>query len=123
MAPDETVTRFIERVNSGDLDGAMELCADDIEYHNVPMDALHGREAAREFLAPIVGEGTQVHWVVHRQVAGGDLVMNERTDGFTLGSNRVELPVAGVFVVRDGAIALWRDYFDMRTFETQAAGG
>jgi limonene-1,2-epoxide hydrolase len=36
---------------------------------------------------------------------------------------RVELPVAGLFRVRDGAITLWRDYFDMRTFETQMAGG
>ena len=34
----------------------------------------------------------------------------------------VELPVAGLFVVRDGRIALWRDYFDMTTFSKALAG-
>ena len=28
---------------------------------------------------------------------------------------RIELPVMGVFEVRDGRIAVWRDYFDLAT--------
>ncbi len=123
MTPDETVTEFIRRITSHDLDGALGLCADDLEYDNVPMETLHGKDAARQFLAPLVGDEVGVDWVVHQQVAAGDLVMNERTDGFQFGGMRVELPVAGLFRVRDGAITLWRDYFDMRTFETQMAGG
>lgn len=123
MTADETVTEFIRRVNAHDLDGALLLCADDLEYDNVPMETLHGKEAARAFLAPLVGGGVGVDWVVHQQVAAGELVMNERTDGFRFGDIRVELPVAGLFRVRDGLITLWRDYFDMRTFETQMAGG
>ncbi len=123
MTADETVTEFIRRINAHDLDGAMALCAADLEYDNVPMETIHGKEAARGFLAPLVGEGVGVDWVVHEQVAAGDLVMNERTDGFRFGEVRVELPVAGMFRVRDGVITLWRDYFDMRTFETQMAAG
>ncbi|HEX5365383.1 MAG TPA: limonene-1,2-epoxide hydrolase family protein [Acidimicrobiales bacterium] len=123
MTAGETVTEFIRRINAGDLEGALALCAEDIEYDNVPMDAVHGRDAAREFLAPMVGDGAGADWVVHQQVAEGDVVMNERTDGFRFGDTRVELPVAGLFRVRDGLITLWRDYFDMRTFETQMAGG
>ena len=41
--------------------------------------------------------------------------MNERLDRFRTGDTWVELPVAGVFVVRHGKIALWRDYFDRDT--------
>ncbi|MET0473326.1 MAG: limonene-1,2-epoxide hydrolase family protein, partial [Mycobacterium sp.] len=32
------------------------------------------------------------------------------TDG-----RRIDLPVMGVFEVRDGRIAAWRDYFDLAT--------
>ena len=47
-------------------------------------------------------------------MADGDLVFNERTDVMRLkNGNRVELPVVGVFEIRDGRIAAWRDYFDM----------
>ena len=123
MNADETVTEFIRRVNAHDLEGALSLCADGLEYDNVPMETLHGKDAARSFLAPLVGGGAAVDWVVHQQVASDDLVMNERTDGSRFGEVRIELPVAGLFRVRDGVISLWRDYFDMRTFETQMSGG
>ena len=33
----------------------------------------------------------------------------------------IALPVAGVFELRDGKIAAWRDYFDLQTFMTQSA--
>jgi len=47
--------------------------------------------------------------------APGDVVLNERSDRFRSGDRWFELPVAGVFVVRDGRIQLWRDYFDRDT--------
>jgi limonene-1,2-epoxide hydrolase len=50
---------------------------------------------------------------VHRQVANGTTVLNERTDRFGKGGTWVSVAVAGVFEVRDGRITLWRDYFDM----------
>ncbi len=123
MTPAETVDEFIRRITSDDLEGALDLCSDDLEYDNVPMPTLHGTEAARGFLAGMVGEGVRTAWTVHRQVATEDTVFNERTDEFWFGDTHVALPVAGVFVVRDGRIALWRDYFDLRTFEQQMAGG
>jgi limonene-1,2-epoxide hydrolase len=33
----------------------------------------------------------------------------------------MDLPVAGLFIVNDGVITLWRDYFDLATFQTQLA--
>jgi limonene-1,2-epoxide hydrolase len=123
MTPAETVDEFIRRITSDDLEGALELCADDIEYDNVPMPTLHGKDAAREFLSQMTGEGVRIAWTVHRQATDGDVVLNERTDEFWFGEVHIALPVAGVFEVHDGRITLWRDYFDLRTFETQMAGG
>ncbi len=122
MTAEATVAQFIDRITGGDLEGALALCTDDLEYDNVPMPTLHGVEAARGFLAGMLGEGVRTSWTVHRQVAAEDTVLNERTDEFWFGDTHVALPVAGVFVLRDGKIALWRDYFDLRTFEQQMAG-
>jgi limonene-1,2-epoxide hydrolase len=126
MPPAETpaaiVDEFIRRITGGDLDGALDLCAEDIEYDNVPMPTCHGKEEARAFLGQMAGEGIRIEWTVHRQVADGPVVLNERTDEFWFGDLHIVLPVAGIFEVHDGLIRLWRDYFDLRTFEQQMAG-
>lgn len=122
MTAEEIVTEFIRRITGGDLDGALALCTDDLEYDNVPMPTLHGLDAARSFLEPMLAAG-RTAWTVHRQVAAGDTVLNERTDEFWFGDVHIALPVAGVFEVRDEKIRLWRDYFDLRDFEQQMSGG
>ena len=38
------------------------------------------------------------------------------------GERWLELPVAGIFELRDGLIARWRDYFDLETIMKQMAG-
>lgn len=113
MTPDETVTEFIRRMERKDVAGAFELCADDLVYENVPMEPIYeSKQAAMEFLDGFVGSTDEVAWPVHRQAATGDVVMNERTDRFRFGETWVEVRVVGVWEVRDGAIVLWRDYFD-----------
>jgi limonene-1,2-epoxide hydrolase len=64
----------------------------------------------------------RVEWTVHHQAAQGDVVMNERTDTFTLADGReLAIPVAGLFVLRDGRVRLWRDYFDLGSYRAQLA--
>jgi limonene-1,2-epoxide hydrolase len=43
-------------------------------------------------------------------------VFTERLDRMTFAGKDVELPVAGVFELRDGKITAWRDYFDQKMF-------
>lgn len=117
------VTTFIDRLCARDLDGALALVTDDVEYDNVPMRKVYGPAGIRETLEPFLGGCTAVDWVTHHQAATGDVVMNERTDRFEMGGRWVELDVAGLFVVRDGKIALWRDYFDLGAFQKALAGG
>lgn len=122
MTPEETVDAFIARVVAKDLDGACELVSADVEYDNVPMGKNHGPDGIKAFLAPMVEGLDDVEFVVHRQTATGGLVMNERTDRFNLGGTWIDLPVAGVFEVGDdGLITLWRDYFDLQTFNDALA--
>jgi limonene-1,2-epoxide hydrolase len=83
-------------------------------YHNIPMDPVQGREAIKEFIAGFTAAFDGIDFQVHRQLSGGNLVMNERTDVMRRkGGGEIPLPVTGVFEVVDGKIAAWRDYFDM----------
>ena len=52
--------------------------------------------------------------------ANGDVVLNERVDRFDMGGTEVSVQVMGVFEIRDGKIARWRDYFDMASFQKQS---
>jgi limonene-1,2-epoxide hydrolase len=119
-SPEATVDEFIRRVVALDLDGACELVSDDLEYDNVPVGKNHGPDGLKTFLGMMVSGFAEVQFVIHRQVAAGSTVMNERTDRFRLGEQWIDLPVAGVFEVNgEGKISLWRDYFDMATFTNE----
>jgi limonene-1,2-epoxide hydrolase len=114
--PEAVVTEFCQLWSKPDIDEIVGWFTDDAVYHNIPMPPAAGREDIREFIAGFLAAADGIDFIVHRQVALGDLVMNERTDVMRLKNGReVALPVMGAFEVRDGRIAAWRDYFDMAT--------
>ena len=76
------VSRMIGHINSKDIDGALALMAADVEWDNVPSSKRHGHDEIRRGLAPFLERFSAVDWVVHHQVAQGDVVMNERLDRF-----------------------------------------
>jgi limonene-1,2-epoxide hydrolase len=115
----EIVSQFIHALERKEIDTALALAADDIEYHNIPMDKVNGVGAVREFLEGFLAGSEGLEWVIHHQLADGDLVMNERTDKFKMNGRWLELPVVGVFELKDGKIASWRDYFDLQMFMSQ----
>ena len=123
--PAALVTNFITAIERGDLAHAITLLSDDCEYDNVPMGKVFGAVAVNDTLAPFLARYDRVEWVVHHQVSSGNLdhgvVMNERADRFRTGETWIEMPVAGLFLVRHGKIALWRDYFDRDTLLRQLA--
>ncbi|MCV7103740.1 SgcJ/EcaC family oxidoreductase [Mycobacterium palustre] len=111
---DELVTEFCRRWAAPDPDELAGYFTEDAVYHNIPMDPVQGRDAIREFIAGFVAAFDGIDFNVHRQVGDGRVVMNERTDVMRRkGGGEIPLPVMGVFEVRDGKIAAWRDYFDM----------
>ena len=96
MTPDEVVTALVRACEARDLDAVTALLTDDVEYDNVPVGKVFGPEGVRKVLAGGVTQAaSEVEWVVHRQVAAGDTVMNERTDRFLVGGRWIEIPIAG----------------------------
>lgn len=113
---DAVVTEFCKLWSAPDPGQIADWFTEDAVYHNIPMPPAEGREAIREFIAGFTGAVDGIDFQVHRQLANGDVVMNERTDVMRFKSGgELPLPVMGVFEVRDGKIAVWRDYFDMAT--------
>jgi limonene-1,2-epoxide hydrolase len=96
--------------------------ADDVVYHNIPMDPAVGIEAAIAFIDAFFAmcDGMDIE-TVHLAVRG-DVVLTERIDTFRLGEIVAPLPVMGTFEVRDGKISAWRDYFDMGQITTMLSG-
>jgi limonene-1,2-epoxide hydrolase len=123
--PTDVVDHFIAAIEQHDLEHALNHLTDDCEYDNVPMGKVTGRDAVRATLGPFMGGFEEIVWDVLHQVSSGNLdqgvVMNERLDRFRKGDRWLELPVAGLFVVRHGQISLWRDYFDRDSLLQQLA--
>jgi len=113
VTPSAVVDAFIAAIERLDLEGAIELLDPEVDYDNVPLRSVHGHEGVRATLGPFLGGCTATEWRVLHQAVSGDVVMNERVDRFRMAHGWVELRVAGLFVLRDGKITLWRDYFDM----------
>ena len=114
--PDALVTQFCEAWPRMDPDELAAYFTDDGVYHNIPMEAAVGRAAVHELLKGMGAMISAIRFEVHRQVANGPIVMNERTDHITMGDRVVALPVVGVFEIEGGRIRAWRDYFDMGQF-------
>jgi limonene-1,2-epoxide hydrolase len=121
MTPLETVRAFMTAAANRDYDTALGLLADDVEYQNMPLPPVRGAAGVKDTLEMLLASAQSSEWVVHREVASDNLVMNERTDRFLVNGKWLELPVAGVFELRDGRISLWRDYFDLETIMKQMA--
>lgn len=106
------------------MDDAVELLAEDVEYANVGLPTVYGRERVRRMFRATLGRadsGFEVY--MHAIAADGATVLTERTDVLIVRRLRVQLWVCGRFDVHDGQIVLWRDYFDRLTSVAATARG
>ena len=120
MSPAATVTAFIKAIERNDIATAVALAAPEISYENMPISPVVGREGLAQVLEMFLGAANEVEWQIVSQYEVGEIVVNERLDRFQIGDGWLELPVAGFFRIDgDGKIALWRDYFDMGSYQRQ----
>ena len=116
--PTEIVESFIDAWNRMDWDAVIDALAEDVIYHNIPMEKLEGKQAATAFITGMQPEG--VDWETLSIAAPGNKVLTERIDRFDLaGGKKIDLPVMGTFEIENGKIKAWRDYFDLQTFMSQ----
>jgi limonene-1,2-epoxide hydrolase len=112
IEPAEVVRTFLEALQDGDLDRALDLLADDVLYINVSLPKIRGRRRIERLFRPAMerGGGFRVHF--HAIATEGNIVLTDRTDGLIMGRVEQRLWVYGRFEVLDGRITLWRDSFD-----------
>ncbi len=113
------IRRFIEACVRADPDEFASYFTEDAVWWNAPWEPVRGRETIRETLRRGAEHMVALPWEIRHIVAGGDVVLTERVDNFKVGDTRVSVPCMGVFELRDGKIAAWRDYWDLRQFEQQ----
>lgn len=118
-APVDVVRRFCDAWSALDIDTLMAFFTDDAVYHNIPIAPVTGRDAIRATIEGFASGAERIEFKVVAAFGEGDTVFTERVDVFTMPGATVELPVAGVFELRDGRIAAWRDYFDLNQFMSQ----
>jgi len=113
--PAAVVEELMRAAEARDFDRMAAVLDDEVVYHNIPVEPVRGAEAVIATLRQFLGTAEELQWVVHMSAADGEVVFNERTDRALRGGKWSDLPVAGVFVVRDGRVREWRDYFDLAT--------
>lgn len=115
--PADVVRTFLAAMARLDWDAALSLVTPDCEYWNVPIASVRGPAAIRGVLEAFFAPTLENEWVIRSVAAAGPLVFVERLDRHRLANGWAELPVTGVFEVRRGCIAAWREYFDRATLE------
>ena len=115
--PVDVVTRFCATWKTGDPDALATFFTDDATYQNMMDDPWHGKEKIRQVFRSFYTFTPAIDFTVRSLAASGDTVLTERTDICTTTEQvTAQLPVAGVFEIRDGRIAAWRDYYDNAQF-------
>ncbi len=116
----ELVTRFCDAWSNYDIAKILDFFTDDAVYHNMPIQAVQGKDAIKGMIEQFMAAFDGAKWEILNISAAGDVVLTERVDGFT-GTKPMSLQVMGVFEIKDGKIAAWRDYFDLAEWTKQMA--
>ncbi len=101
------------RLDPGEL---ANFFTEDGIYHNMPTGPVEGRSQIEDFIRAFSADWTETTWEILTLAESGDKVIAERVDRTKIGDKAVDLPCTGVFEMRDGKIACWRDYFDLATY-------
>lgn len=117
----EIIREFIEAWSRLDATELADYFAEDGVYHNMPTGPVKGRDNVRKFIKGFLSNWTATNWDVLNLVAEGDVVIAERLDRTRIGEKKVDLPCCGVFEMKAGKIAVWRDYFDLNTYVKAAS--
>ena len=118
-ANERLVREFCAAWSRRNLDEILGYFAPDAVYHNMPLEPLRGLAAIRGTIEMFMTPAESVEFELLGVASAADLVFTERVDHFVIMGRKVSLPVAGVFAIRDGKIAAWRDYFDLQSWLKQ----
>jgi limonene-1,2-epoxide hydrolase len=116
---EKIVNDFCQAWSRKDINEILAFMSDDAVYHNIPLQPAKGKDAIKAVINTFLPGSQSIEFRIVNTASAGNVVFNERIDVFQMGGKKVELPVAGVFVVTNGKISAWRDYFDLASFTKQ----
>jgi ketosteroid isomerase-like protein len=123
----QRVLNFLEVFYSGDVEGALARCSDDIDFlANAPVDILphmghrHGKAEVRQMWTTVHARYCEMRYEVPILVAEGDKVAAHIRVLCRKSSNDrvVQIDIAAFYTLRDGRIARIREIID--TFDLVA---
>jgi limonene-1,2-epoxide hydrolase len=107
------VQEFCDLMVRRDADALRPFLTHDALYQNVGMEPTIGVE---EIVTNLAGQfqmfPDSYEYVMKNIAANGDVVLTERLDLIRTPSGIQGVPVMGTFVLRDGKICRWHDYWD-----------
>lgn len=122
--PTQIVEQFLNHLADGEIDAATDLLAADVEYSNVSLPTVRGRERVRRLAHLTLGRpGARFEVYNHAISCSGGSVLTERTDVLTFSRLRIQFWVCGRFDVEDSQIVLWRDRFDWMNYTVATLRG
>jgi limonene-1,2-epoxide hydrolase len=124
MDAKQVVEEFCALMVKRDAELVRPYLADAAVYQNAGMPAASGIDNIIENLAgQFMMFPDSYEYRTINVVAAGDVVMNERLDMIKGPDGSIHaLPVMGTFVVRDGKIVRWTDYWDSGLIGKMMAG-
>ena len=110
----DVVIAFCDAWDRHSVEDVLGYMAQDIVYQNVPIPAMHGKDETAKFVLPILRKTIKIEFRILSIAvsAGGDEVLTERLDRLHFPTGIVDIPLMGIFLVRNGKIGQWRDYAD-----------
>ena len=112
----QVVRAFLDALVAGDPDAAQQYLHQDIVWHNVSLPKIRGLGSVMRVLRGMSRPGVGFDVRLHHIAGDGTAVLTERTDVLIYKRLRSEFWVCGTFEMKDGKIAVWRDYFSSRDF-------
>jgi uncharacterized protein len=117
LRPVDVVRRTIEALNRGEIDAAIESCAEDVVVWAPGPDLdgqqLRGKGELRSMLEFSESRWPDLWTRVVSIVASGEWVAVEMTAVATESGQRISQPMAAFYRVRDGLIVEQRSYYDL----------
>ncbi|MDV6264023.1 limonene-1,2-epoxide hydrolase family protein [Rhodococcoides yunnanense] len=112
----DIVEDLFDALRHRDTDRALSLLDERVVWHNVGLPKVRGITNVGKFLALLAKPTFGFDVTMHNIAADGNIVLTERTDVLIWRRHRIEFWVCGTFELRDGRVAVWRDYFDTIDF-------
>lgn len=120
-----SLKRVIDSWHRTDPSGVLAELHDDITWNNTSgmKPPIQGKAQMAEVLEEMRNRVTNNRWRLFDVAQVGDTVWMEGVDEFdTMDGTRIAIPYCGILNFEGGKIRHWREYFDGRLQEEQAAG-